>query len=204
MTKPNDDISLERLREVLSYDPATGLFVWLLTLAPRGKVGTIAGSLKPSGYVCVDIDGTRHRAHRLAWLYMTGEHAPGLVDHRDNVRNHNWWTNLRLANNQQNGANSKRKHYGTSGYKGVFWCKQKQKWKAKISISGRQIHLGTHDTKERAARAYATAAKMYFGEFARNDAPHSLVDLEAVRREIEAGRAMANLARLAPLALVRA
>lgn len=75
---------------------------------------------------------------------MTGEPPCDRVDHEDGVRNHNWWSNLRIANNQQNGANSKRKKNNTSGYKGVYWSKQRQKWAAKINVSGRQIHLGFH------------------------------------------------------------
>lgn len=182
MTKPNNDISVERLREVLRYDQETGMFTWLMTLSARAVMGDVAGSQKPSGYITIDVDGKRYRAHRLAWLYMTGEHPPRMVDHKDNVRNHNWWSNLRLANNQQNGGNSKRKVFNTSGYKGVFWCKQKEKWCAKINPNRRQIHLGFFDVKEDAARAYAEASKMYFGEFARDDAPAQIINLDQFRR----------------------
>lgn len=183
MTKAIDNITADRLREVLSYDPNTGIFHWLKTLSVRAMAGAVAGSLKPSGYICINIDGSRHRAHRLAWIYMTGTAPTKMVDHRDNIRHHNWWSNLREADNQQNGANSRRKHFGTSGYKGVGWSKQRQKWAAKITVSRRQIHVGFYETKEEAAAAYARAAKLHFGEFARDDAPSTIVvDLVDVRR----------------------
>lgn len=183
MTKPIDNITAERLREVLSYDPVTGIFHWLKSLSARAMAGAVAGSLKPSGYICINIDGNRHRAHRLAWIYMTGKAPAKMVDHRDNIRHHNWWSNLREADNQQNGANSRRKHFGTSGYKGVGWSKQRQKWMAKITVSRRQIHIGFYESKEEAAAAYARAARTHFGEFARDDAPCTIVvDLAEVRR----------------------
>jgi len=170
MTKANDDITFERLREVMHYDPVTGDFTRRISLGANAPAGEIAGSLKPSGYVTIDIDGKRYRAHRLAWLYVTGEHPRSMVDHRDNIRNHNWWSNLRLADHQQNGANSRPKRFNTSGYKGVYWCKQTEKWRAKINVDRRQIHLGSFSTREEAAAAYAHGAARYFGEFSRTHA----------------------------------
>ena len=66
-------ITYARLREVLHYDPATGAFTWLKTLSKRRKAGLSAGSLSSAGYILICIDDVRTRAHRLAWLYVTGE-----------------------------------------------------------------------------------------------------------------------------------
>lgn len=155
-----------RLRELLHYDPSTGVFTRLV--AHRGvAVGTVAGSLKPSGYVLLDVECHRYRAHRLAWFYMTGEWPQTDVDHKNTVRNDNRWENLRLADNQQNQANSRISRDNTSGFKGVVWSRQRGKWQAKINPNRRQVHLGFYDRIEDAAAAYEAGAKKYFGEFAR-------------------------------------
>jgi hypothetical protein len=186
----NDAITAERLREVLDYDPSTGLFRWRMSLGARAVTGEIAGSQKPSGYICINVDGVRYRAHRLAWLYMTGEHPPLMVDHKDNVRNHNQWDNLRLATNQENGRNSRKKRFNTSGHKGVFWSKQRSKWCAKINVQQKQIHLGFHDCKSDAVAAYARGARQHFGEFARYDRSALKIDLVAVHAEIKLENAL--------------
>lgn len=161
------ELTIERLREVLSYDPDTGVFTRLKSLTHNAREGSVAGSLKSSGYMFIDVDNVRYRAHRLAWFYMTGEMPSQMVDHRDNVRSNNRWSNLRLANNQQNGANSKAKRFNTSGFKGVYWHKKRELWAAKINVGKRQIYLGCFNFREDAAAAYLRAACEHFGEFAR-------------------------------------
>jgi hypothetical protein len=160
-------LTAARLRELLRYDPATGAFVWLVTNSARRPAGSPAGERKPSGYVLIGIDGRRYRAHRLAWLWMTGEWPNLQVDHRDTDRANNRWSNLRLATNQQNQINSRAPKNSTSGVKGVFWSKQTGKWAAKLNVAGRQIHGGFHDNIEDAASAYLNLARSHFGEFAR-------------------------------------
>jgi hypothetical protein len=156
-----------RLRTLLRYSPETGEFYWLVTNSARRPAGSLAGDLKPSGYVLIGIDGFRYRAHRLAWLYMTGEWPADQVDHKDNVRSHNWWSNLRIADNAKNQANSRRPKNNTSGFKGVYWSTQREKWAAKINPDRRQVHLGFYDDPRLAHEAYKRAAAHYFGDFAR-------------------------------------
>lgn len=66
------DLTLEKLKAVLSYDPETGIFVW----AARGrgrKFGQRAGSVEPNGYRTIRVGGREYLAQRLAWFYMRGE-----------------------------------------------------------------------------------------------------------------------------------
>ncbi len=161
-------LTADRLREVLRYSPSTGEFHWRVMCSARRPAGTLAGDKKKvSGYVLIGVDGFRYRAHRLAWLYMTGEWPAKQVDHEDTDRANNRWENLRPATNQQNQANSRLSKNNKSGVKGVFWNERLQKWQAKINVGRRQIHGGYHDSLAAAGAAYLRLAHEHFGEFAR-------------------------------------
>jgi hypothetical protein len=73
--------------------------------------------------------------------------------------------NLRLATNQQNCRNIHGGR-GTSAYKGVSAHQMSHRWRARLTVDGRETHLGMFDTEEAAALAYDEAARRHFGEFA--------------------------------------
>ncbi len=159
-------VTADRLRELLSYDPSTGLFTWLLSTGNRAPVGAVAGSVG-KGYVDIRIDQRLYKAHRLAWLYMTGEWPEQQIDHRDLNRANNRWDNLRVATNSQNHANTRAQSNNRSGFKGVSWSKAANKWMAQIVRDRCHTYLGLFDTPEDAHAAYCVAAERLFGEFAR-------------------------------------
>jgi hypothetical protein len=164
-TAPSKSLSAYRLRQVLDYDPESGIFRWLVKSNSRVNAGDIAGHLKRTGYVHIGVDGTDYAAHRLAFLYMVGVLARVDVDHADGNKSNNRWSNLRLAGKSLNGANAKRRRDNTSGFKGVTW--NGYRWEASIQVSGRQIRLGTYTSPEEAHAAYCGGAKVAFGKFAR-------------------------------------
>lgn len=93
------------------------------------------------------------------------------VDHIDGDKMDNRRSNLRVCTRGQNLANQKRSANNTSGYKGVTFNKECNRWQAYIHQDGRQYHLGLfHDIVD-AARAYDAAAQEKFGEFARPNFP---------------------------------
>jgi hypothetical protein len=159
-------ITQDRLKELLHYDPKTGIFTWIKQRGPRVP-GDMVTEPQADGYVAIRIDGILRRAHQLAWLYMTGEWADKLIDHRDTNRANNVWDNLRLSTPSQNGANSKISKNNTSGWKGVFLNKKTGKWRAMIKVNRIQKSFGSFVNKEDAARAYINGAIQHFGEFAR-------------------------------------
>lgn len=158
----------ERLREVLHYDAETGIFTWRITASARARAGCAAGKGDPNGYVRIGFEGRYYLAHRLAWLYTTGELPKLDLDHKDGVRANNRWDNLREANRSQNCQNRKRDRRGTSGLKGAAWSSRHQKWGASITIDKKQKYLGYFDTPEEAHAVYVAAATERYGEFARS------------------------------------
>lgn len=159
-----------RLKELLSYDPETGIWTRLVNRPGRGaKAGDNPNNQGGSGYIEFCVDGKNYRSNRLAWLYMTGEWPPALVDHKDLNRTNNRWSNLRIATHSQNKANGRAYANNGRGVKGVSinkWMKLRP-YRVRIQVNGKPIELGHFATLEEAGAAYASAAEKYYGEFAR-------------------------------------
>lgn len=161
------ELTAERLREKLDYDPNAGIFRWRSSGNSRVGSGSVAGTPHSMGYVQITIDKKHYFAHRLAWLYVYGEWPPGQLDHRDAIRSHNRIENLRPATQSQNLANQRRRAYSRSGFKGVSWHDATNKWRAMIRKDGRIISLGLYATPAEAHQAYISKAIELFGNFAR-------------------------------------
>jgi len=154
-------ITLDRLKELLIYDPETGIFRW--KKARRGCLAnSIAGSATDQDYWHLMLDGKNYKAHRLAWLYMTGEWPVADTDHIDGCRSNNKFKNLRQASRAQNNVNSIAT-WAASGFRGVYFQKNTKKWRVKAG----DRHVGYFDTREEGREAYLAAIKERYGEFAR-------------------------------------
>lgn len=160
-------LAAERVRELLSYDPDTGVFTWLVSLAGRGggvQIGKVAGSIDTKGRRQIKIDGHAYFAHRLAFLWMTGEWPADQVDHRDRDHSNNRWLNLREASPSQNAMNRKPfrpKHDLPRGAHAL----PSGRYAACIQLDGRLRHIGVFDTAEAAHTAYETKAREVHGAF---------------------------------------
>lgn len=165
MTAENS-LTVERLRELVRYDPLTGVFT---NIAPRKKVrvGDRAGT-RESGRWVITIDYRHFPAARLAWLYMTGAWPTNQVDHEDRDPLNDAWLNLREATNKQNQENRSLDGRNKSGVKGVHWSNARSKWVAQIRHNGKTHHLGLffdlNDAKrvrlEAESRFYTHGAKV--------------------------------------------
>ena len=162
-------LTAERLKEVLNYDPETGVFTWAKKTCSKVTVGKVAGCVAKftSGgpYRVIRIDRTLHLAHRLAWLYQTGHWPTHELDHINLDGLDNRFSNLRVATRAQNQRNVGLSKRNTSGVKGVYFDKRDQKWVADIH-AGRRVRLGSFKTLEAAKLAYANAADRLHGKFA--------------------------------------
>jgi hypothetical protein len=156
-----EGLTVERLKQVLDYDPTTGAFTWKTGTA-RGRPGEQAGALMGLGYRNIGVDATRYLAHRLAWFYVYGCWPEPQIDHINGNRDDNRIANLREATAAQNTWNGARKP-GVTGFRGVR--RKGNRYNAQIMAENRRISLGWFATAEEAAAAYDKARAKYHGEF---------------------------------------
>lgn len=154
-------VTQERLKELLDYNPDTGVFTWRVNRTGTAKTGSVAGAVVGHGYREIKVDGKRYKAHRLAWLYVHGKFPPNYIDHVNRVPNDNRIANLRLATNSENQQNQRKPRNNSSGVIGVSWHKKQGKWQAYITSNGRKIHLGYYVTIEEALAVRAAAKAKY-------------------------------------------
>ena len=152
-----NQITAERLLELLVYNPDTGIFVWRKN-RPGCTAGARAGAYNDNGYLRIQIDGRIYAAHRLAWLYMHGVWPADQLDHRNLCKADNRIANLREVTNSQNQQNTNLRANNTSGFRGVWFCKKRGLWEAKIVLHNKRHRLGYYATAEAASRVYEDAA----------------------------------------------
>jgi hypothetical protein len=153
-------ITQSRLHELLSYDPETGVFAWKKRTG-RCSAGAIAGCQDDRGYVVLSIDGKRYYAHRLAWLYSTGQFPSKSIDHINGEKFDNRIKNLRDVNTQTNLQNLK-KAMVTNKSTGILGVRKlRGKFLAQITIEGKETHLGTFNSAEDAYAVYLQAKRRF-------------------------------------------
>jgi len=161
------ELTQKIVRELLDYNPETGVFRWRHRerhwfKSDRSQkiwnarfCGEVAGSIekKALGYtrISIRIFGKSHKAHRVAWLYMSEKPVPDEIDHIDRDATNNKWSNLRESNSEKNHRNMSMFRNNTSGVSGVSWCKRHKKWNVQVT-AGRKFNLGYFDCIEKAER----------------------------------------------------
>lgn len=169
---PDRSYLLYRLR----YDPASGVLYW--NKMPRshfkdpdykhkqwnarhaGKVA-MGGTNNPDRYRRGTLDGVNYQAHRVIWKMMTGD-EPNIIDHKDGNRSNNRWSNLRDGSSQDNNRNQKLSPKSKTGFKGVFYLENVDRYKVTISVKNKTKHLGTFDDIEGAIAARKAGEQKYW------------------------------------------
>lgn len=159
-------ISRANLKRMLRYNPRTGVFTWLIDAAASVTSGSVAGGIDEKGYWRICINGRKYRAHRLAFLYMTGRWPKRHVDHRDMKRSNNRWRNLREATRSQNHCNSGPRRNNKCGFKGVYKRKDGT-FLAQIQHNKKKFYIGLYKSAMAAHAAYLRMARKLHGNFAR-------------------------------------
>lgn len=143
-----------RLKELLNYDPETGVLMWISSNRGR-RSGEIAGYIKSGargGYRRLELSGNQYPAHRLAWLYVYGQWPTQQIDHVNGVRDDNRIANLREVSPAENQHNQKK----ARGY-----SRHNNSWVARIMVGWKLIHLGCFLTESEARAAYLAAKRIY-------------------------------------------
>ncbi len=161
---PRQEITAEKLRELVHYDQECGRCTWKVRTARRVKVGDVAGCPDGHGYLQIMVQSRLHKAHRLAWLYMCSNWPKDQIDHINRDRSDNRITNLREVTNKQNQQNRSNRSDNTSGHPGVYWSKRASKWQAEITHNKKKIHLGYFTDIEEAIAARKAAEKLYWSD----------------------------------------
>lgn len=152
-------LTQEVLMQHLEYNLETGVFTWKEPRARRCKIGDVAGTPHKRGYIHIKLFGKSYKAHRLAFLYMTGEWPECVVDHIDGNTSNNKWCNLRDISNSDNQYN--RKGAAQSSSTGLLGASilPSGKYRAQIKYKGKVFYLGEYTTPEQAHAAYLAARK---------------------------------------------
>lgn len=167
------------VRTRLDYDPQTGVFIWRPKIGSdrftkiwnSNYAGKRAGYLNDNGYRLICLDNIKYRASRLAYLIMTDEAPAYEIDHRisdptnPTLRSDDRWENLRPATSSEQKVNIGLRKNNTSGYKGVSWHEEAQKWSAEIQFNREPHKLGLYATAEQAYAAYCKKARELHGDF---------------------------------------
>ncbi len=144
------------IKNLLDYDPETGLFHWRIKRKGMNP-GDAAGSINPRGYCRIQIDGRIYLAHRLAWFFAHGKWPTDQIDHINGNKSDNSISNLREATGAQNCRNRR-------GVIGVY--RRKWGWEATIMADGKAHYLGKFKTKSQALAVRKEAVARLHGEFA--------------------------------------
>jgi hypothetical protein len=142
-----------QVQELFHYDINTGTIT-------RKKDGKIYSKLSNQCYIKIRIGTKEYAAHRLAWLYVYGSFPEHDIDHINGIRNDNRIHNLRPATRSQNCHNQKKKHKNNStGFMGVDYHKASNKYRARIRLHNKEIHLGLFDSAEISHKNYVEAKR---------------------------------------------
>jgi hypothetical protein len=152
-------ITYQYVRSILSYNQRTGIFKWKINRRTANR-WDVAGWKELSGYWSICINNKAYLAHRLAWLYMTGEWPSNDIDHINGIKDDNRWRNLRQVTKSVNLQNQYSSQKGSAvPYLGVSI--HGSKYRARIQLNNKHIILGSFSTPEEAHQEYLKAKRQY-------------------------------------------
>jgi hypothetical protein len=163
MNDPANLPSFDRLHELFSYDPGTGLVIRKVSTGGRfGRAGDVLSSKTGAGYLKVIVRPHRYLVHRLAWALHYGEWPTLFIDHINRVKTDNRIENLRLVTPKENNQNVGIGPRNTSGALGVGWKKSRNKWVAYIRLDNKHKELGVFSDFDAAVAARLKAEQDHY------------------------------------------
>lgn len=162
----------DELKSILEYNQEDGTFTWINSIKKQLN-GKKAGYLRPDGYTTIKIKNKHWMAHHLAWLYIY-KSLPNMIDHINEKKSDNRISNLRLCNTAFNMQNKRKAQSNNkTGYLGVSYAKNVNKYNAQICVNGKSKSLGYYSSAEEAYKVYINA-KQTLHIFAPKDIYHAL------------------------------
>jgi hypothetical protein len=151
-------VSVERVKELLSYNPETGIFTWRVARNNKTPAGAVAGTASTFWHRQLRVDFKSILAHRAAWAVTYGEWPIADIDHINGDPSDNRIVNLRMVTRGHNLQNQRKAHADSKS--GLLGVKQVgNKWDAKIMAAGVLHRLGIFLTPEEASAAYLEAKR---------------------------------------------
>ncbi len=127
------------------------------------RVGTRAGTIDKDGYIIINLNKKKYKAHHLVWIYHY-DVFPNMIDHIDNDKKNNNIHNLRIATASQNQMNRKLNKNNKSGIKGLRF--RKNRWLAQIRFNNVNIHKSFMSKEDAIQFLFNNRPKLH-GDFAR-------------------------------------
>lgn len=152
-------LTAARLRELLEYDSDTGIFRWKVSRRCV-KAGDVAGNVGSDGYRLIGVDGRKHLASRLAWLYVKGCWPNCEIDHKNTIPGDDRFDNLRDVTHAMNTQNERQaRRNNQTGLLGA--SQDRGRFAAHITVDGKSRYLGSFATAEAAHAAYVVAKRKF-------------------------------------------
>lgn len=162
-----NDLTLEKVHELFSYDKKSGNLIRKKTTSPKAKRGNVAGYINVAGYRKTSIDGFQYYNHRLIWLLLNGVWPNKQIDHINGNKGDNRIENLREVSVSENAQNRSKQSNCSSGEKCIWWKKDRKKYRVRVGVSGKYYHIGYFKNLQDAVLARNKAIKDLHGKFAK-------------------------------------
>jgi len=117
-----------------------------------------------NGYLETKINNKRIKLHRV--IMHLEKNSNDVIDHISGNVLDNRKTNLRICKTYENSRNRQKSLNNKSGFPGVVWYEVNKKWRSKICVNRKTIHLGYFNDIKDAVKARIDAEKKYYGKFA--------------------------------------
>jgi hypothetical protein len=155
------EICQKLLQETFYYE--NGNLIWKQPTGRRISAGDIAGR-NTGFYRMIGLMGKSHMAHRLIFMFHHG-YFPPEVDHIDGNKMNNKIENLRSATHAENLKNQKLRYDNKAGVKNVAWATREQKWRVRVTVNGKDKHIGYFKDRDLAGLVAIEACNLYHKEF---------------------------------------